>query len=509
MGKIGTGNQQAIEALVRILETTKDEYTRWSAAESLGKIGTGNQQAIEPLVRILEMHEHTRRRAAESLGEIGTGNQQAIEALVRILETTEDKDTRRRAAYSLGKIGTGNPQAIEALVRILETTEHKDTRSRAAYSLGKIDPGNPQAIEALVRILETTKAVAIRRRAAESLGKIGTGNPQAIEALVRILETAKNEDNRRRAAESLGEIGTGNPQAIEALIRILATTKNEDTRRRAAESLGKIGTGNQQAIEALARILATTKDEDTRRGAASFLGRIMQNNQMPLVVSALQHCLTNEVYQTNFDLYSNCYNLIWRCAQNMTYPAFYQAWHPQEGVGKTSTSGSQSLNEADLPQRLHTAIANDRQLSQTIHLICIDGSQFIEPNNPAAEIYDQMLDENCPECDKVPETMPALKLYWNSLKRNSNKHPVCVFYASSTEPYSEAFLRDLSKFKGDIGVVTSPPTPLLQGEESKSSSGSPSSSQGEGVRGWGSLQLFTPSQPIADVVEWIRAIAFS
>jgi hypothetical protein len=115
--------------------------------------------------------------------------------------------------------------------------------------------------------------------------------------------------------------------------------------------------------------------------------------------------------------------------------------------------------------------------------------------------------------------MLALKLYWNSLKRNSNKRPVLVFYASSTDAYSEAFLIDLSKFKGEICVVTSPPTPLLRSllprrggegskmpsEENKSSSGSPSSPWGEFFRGWGSLQLFAPSQAIADVVEWIGA----
>ncbi|WP_373693691.1 hypothetical protein [Limnofasciculus baicalensis] len=25
--------------------------------------------------------------------------------------------------------------------------------------------------------------------------------------------------------------------------------------------------------------------------------------------------------------YDACYRLIWHCAQNMTYPDFYQAWH--------------------------------------------------------------------------------------------------------------------------------------------------------------------------------------
>ncbi len=243
---------------------------------------------------------------------------------------------------------------------------------------------------------------------------------------------------------------------------------------------------------------------------------------MAEVVTALKDYLSNQSYENDFERFENCYQVIWHCAQHMTYPAFYQAWHEQEGIAKTMTPDRQSLNPADFPQSLHTAIANDAQLSQSIHLICIDRSQIIDPDRPAAEIYDQMLDQNCPECDSVPETMPALKLYWNSLKRKSDKRPVLVFYASSTEPYSEAFLKDLSKFGGAICcVVTSPPTPLLRGEGSKSSSGSPSSLQGEGVRGWGSLQFFAPSQAIAkrcciseaalkelaqiaDVVEWIR-----
>jgi hypothetical protein len=102
-----------------------------------------------------------------------------------------------------------------------------------------------------------------------------------------------------------------------------------------------------------------------------------------------------------------------------------------------------------------------------------------------------MLDQNCPECDTVPETMPALKLYWNSLKRKSDKRVVLVFYASSTDttsdegttlscPYSEAFFTVLSKFGREICVITG--------------------QRFEHIR----LKFFVPSQAIADVVKWIR-----
>jgi HEAT repeat protein len=159
------------------------------------------------------------------------------------------------------------------------------------------------------------------------LGKIGTGNQAAIAALVRILETTKDDDTRWGAAETLGKIGTGNQVAIAALVRIVETTKDNHTRWRAAETLGKIDPGNKDAIEDLVRILETTKDGYTRWRAAETLGKVVQNDQMPSVVSALRHCLTDEVNKTNFSLFDNCYEVIWRCAQEMPYPKFYQAWH--------------------------------------------------------------------------------------------------------------------------------------------------------------------------------------
>jgi hypothetical protein len=113
------------------------------------------------------------------------------------------------------------------------------------------------------------------------------------------------------------------------------------------------------------------------------LGVVLQDNLFSSAVTNLKDYLKDSVEKNNRWFYFDCYWTLWHCAQNMTYPAFYQAWHPQEAVGKTTTSDSQSLNQADLPQILQSAIANDPQLSQIIHLICIDGSQFIEPDRPA------------------------------------------------------------------------------------------------------------------------------
>jgi hypothetical protein len=89
--------------------------------------------------------------------------------------------------------------------------------------------------------------------------------------------------------------------------------------------------------------------------------------------------------------------------------------------------------------------------------------------------------------------MQALKLYWNSLKRKSDKRGVLVFYASSTNstpdegttlscPYSEGFLTVLSKFGREICAIAEQRFEHIP------------------------LKFFSPSQAIEDIVQWIRAI---
>ncbi|WP_375466621.1 HEAT repeat domain-containing protein, partial [uncultured Nostoc sp.] len=93
-----------------------------------------------------------------------------------------------------------------------------------------------------------------------------------------------------------------------------------DTRRQAADSLGQIDPGNEIAIAALVQLLqSTTVDDSTRWEAGSSLGEIIQNNQHRItVVKAL-----SGYWQLN----NEYYDLAWKCAQNMHYPKFYQAWH--------------------------------------------------------------------------------------------------------------------------------------------------------------------------------------
>ncbi|MEH2414632.1 HEAT repeat domain-containing protein [Nostoc sp.] len=162
-----------------------------------------------------------------------------------------------------------------------------------------------------------------------------TNRIKAIAVLVELIDKPQlHYSTLRQAAESLGKIDPGNQKAIDALVELIGKPQLDDyTRWLAAFSLEKIGSGNQKTIDALVELIGNPQlDDSTRRQAAESLGKIMLEEQMPSVVTALKDYLSLETYKNDFKRFDNCYKVIWKCAQSMSYPAFYQAWHQQEKV---------------------------------------------------------------------------------------------------------------------------------------------------------------------------------
>jgi len=129
-------------------------------------------------------------------------------------------------------------------------------------------------------------------------------------------------------ADILGRIEAGHEESIKRLIQLLDKTSDESTRRVIANSLSKIAVGNEEAIFRLLQLLDKTSDENTRRIVAYILGKIIGTDQQySQLVAVLKHNLNKNIYKNKFDLYEQCYQLIWQCAQNLTYPEFYIAYN--------------------------------------------------------------------------------------------------------------------------------------------------------------------------------------
>ena len=352
-----TDSQQMLQILVQILETTQDKNIRWRVAKSLGEIDVGNEIAIQALVRVLENTQDkggSLLSAIESLGKIGTDNEMAIRVLAWLLENTQDELTLFETSESLGKINPGNTAAIQALLKLLETTQNEHTCFITARILAKIDPGNEMAIQALVKLLETTQDEDLRWRAADNLGEISIDNETAIQALVRLIETTQDEDTYLIATENLGKIGVGNEMATHTLIQVLESTQNSYIYWRTASSLGEIGIGNNEAatrkllwilettdssyigwrtanslteidddketiIHALIQALKITQCKYKRTSVIQSLIKVGTRNERTtkLLVRSLRRHLREE----------KAYQLMIKCAETLSYPKFFQAFH--------------------------------------------------------------------------------------------------------------------------------------------------------------------------------------
>ncbi|MGD1806307.1 HEAT repeat domain-containing protein [Dapis sp. BLCC M126] len=327
LGKIGVGNQKAINHLLLLLKSRPDDLTGCLAVSSLGEIGIGNQKAINYLRQFLE-YNNSSTLAAESLGKVEPGNEKAINTLVHLLEFAPNDWIRWRAGESLWEIDPGSQKAVDGLVKLFWSSSEDHLRRQIAYSLGEIDSGGEKAINALVELLESSPNDFTRSQAAYYLGEIGISNEKGIDSLVESLGSTSDDEIRKKAAVSLGKIGMGNQKAIDGLVHFLKFTFDQEISWLVAESIGKIGTGNQKAIDGLVHLLQSTSDSHTRWEIAESLEKILAQEQMVGMVVSLKDWLSAEDDRDSSDRFKECYKIIWKCAQTLPYPEFYQAWHP-------------------------------------------------------------------------------------------------------------------------------------------------------------------------------------
>ncbi|MCC5606262.1 HEAT repeat domain-containing protein [Nostoc sp. CHAB 5834] len=482
LNQICTVKENNINALLTFWESQgKNKYKLIQLIEKLRKKGREDKQIIRILINMIkpeDMYGYNHCQTEERLREVQ--NNPVLNALVQLLnlKCVSDK-TIGEAASKLVKNEPNNQIGIDALVELLELADvDTDIHRLAAYSLRTIELGNQKAIDALVRRLQLMDADEDTLcEVVNSLGYIGKGNKKAIDDLAKLLDLKNIDDYTcRLVAESLGKIDPGNQKAIDALANLLASEDmDENMLRLVAENLGKIDPGNEKALETLIKLLDST---DENNGiywlVPDSLKQILQKNQLKSVVTKLSSNLnssqlSNYIYQ----------DVLKHCAQNMNYPDFYNACNQ----GKNEEV---SLNHLSSIQCLQAAINDDSQLCQSIDLICIDTSKFIDPDNPSGKIYTAIVKTGSgyPKCeDGTPKTMMELQTYWELLE--TDKRVVLVFHSGSTNnmvsvTYSDRFLSDISKFEGAICFMSNP------------------------IPNHNTLKFFPPNQPIDEILEWLR-----
>ena len=343
---------RTIPALINLMLNITNDPSNGSLADmvqSLGKIGTGNQQAIDALLDLIRTTSNTYPfikgkylldKAFNSLEFIGQSNQQLIDELNNMMQNSQHEYTCVKAAECLGKIVPGNEQAIARLVDLIKKSADEFIPSKAGLSLTKIAPDHPEAgiitqktiFDVVWKLLhwlldekKSNKDELKRRWAEETFEYIASKSPKAIKGLIYLIHNSPNEDIFRDAVRLLGEFGTNDREAVTLQIE-LSRHNNFLISKWAIESLGNTNVIHEEVIKVLIDMIYNAPD--IRIYTASTLGKILKRYTLSSAVSNLKKPLQNQIStQEDVDLYHKCYQVLWQCAETMPFPDYYEAWH--------------------------------------------------------------------------------------------------------------------------------------------------------------------------------------
>jgi hypothetical protein len=235
--------------------------------------------------------------------------------------------------------------------------------------------------------------------------------------------------------------------------------KNEYRQIKLAEKLGKFDQINSIAVVALVKLIQYSQNptmvDFLGPGSAAYsLLKILRKDSFIEVVNSLKYYLSDRIYESNRQQFLDCYEIIWHCAQNMTYPEFYYAWH---------NDSIQTLEKQVVD------ILSQLQPTDKAHPIPIDAYPLeneTDKEEIAQEICNQIYQQLFPENDNIPTVNNAsqLKRLIPQIKTHLNAQNIALILQNcEPNPSLIKFCHKLSNAVSIAWLTDAPLEPPLRG----------------------------------------------
>jgi HEAT repeat protein len=151
LGRIGIEAKVAVPEIITRLNAEGPDVPP-GVVSALGDLGSGNQEAIRALIDAFEQGDKgLRRAAARALGKLKT--EQAVLPFVNALKKRPANEAHFEIVLSLGEIGAQAARSVPELVQILGAQDADiELHGAVITALGRIGPGARQAVPELKRI---------------------------------------------------------------------------------------------------------------------------------------------------------------------------------------------------------------------------------------------------------------------------------------------------------------------------------------------------------------------
>jgi DNA replication protein DnaC len=385
-----TDGDLATNFLIKQIRNTTNGGIHRICAWGLGQIGKYNSEAIDTLISLIYTSTKNATQyqissshypAIESLGNIAKENQEAIYVLRNLISTMTDNLTKVLAATSLAKISSDyKSEATETLLKIMSYNHNDSSSCQAAYNLAKLDHNYfNEAIKNLIHMQKSENSFVVRK------------------SNIFLLELMPNNSNIE-IQNHLLEINSEYPDTVEELINVICNY-TEHINLEACYS----------ASDKLVEILTNNEDFKT-------------------VVQSLKDKLSPDIEEQDYTLYYNCYEVVWHCAQNMTYPEFYSTWHGElKNLENQFTDTHSHLSQLQPTEKTHPLTLNLKTLQNETDIIEI-----------SQEICNQIYFTACPENPEIPQvnSAPQLKSKIPQIKKHLQTENIALII-NNCEPNQE------------------------------------------------------------------------
>ncbi len=323
-----------INALIEKLKSYENEVVAERIIWFLGRIQKTYPGLIECLKTFIdsEYSVEIRSQATWSILEIAPNNTEAVRSLAEIIRSDPEYFDFSIVIDELQyrKIGYGSAELEDVLVEIIKSNRQDELRWDATWALACVSPNHEEILRSL-KVLLCSSIECTEEAIPLYMRDLFAGEPRIIDILNELVEITQDEKILLRLAACLTLVDGENPDiGLNILANLIENSSNNEIVKAAASYIGEFELINLSTARALLN-LQKSENKEVRKLAASSLSSALQNLQEQYLVEVVKdlkiYIKELHLIEDDFEYYQYCYEMLWYCAQNMSYPDFYRAWH--------------------------------------------------------------------------------------------------------------------------------------------------------------------------------------
>jgi len=386
---------------------------------------------------IMQGFEKNRKIALDALEEICKNNphQQTniIYELFELIYQCSDRTVIQEIIKSLARMGN-HPIIIARFEKMLESkSKFNDyTLLTVAEGLKQIDRENQKDSQTLVEMLDS-KDKTLCILASNILGKLEIKEDDAIRALENKIESTDNSNIQVKVKliYNLSLLIPNHDLVNSTIGNIHFNDLTEEEILTLAYHLSKIKEAKNILFNKLLELTFAKDSSKKLTIICLYLQRMITRENAKKIIHSYRNYLSNQVMIKDYKNSHEIDNLLWHCAQHMSYPEFYQAWHESDTTKEQLETSYNDLTE----------ILKQLQPTDQVYPILIDGKYSLEnltdESAIAQELCNKIYEAIFPDDDIPPvKNAPELKRLFPKFKRQLNILTL-VFIIYNIEPYPE------------------------------------------------------------------------